>query len=413
MSLLDFNEPGQKSSGSRKPLKLILGIGALVGTIALGSTLAASIDLNGGGPVEFGQGVVQATACDDSVMLTPESTFVNSAGSGDYLFASITVSGISSSCDGKDFIVKAYKNGTNSALPLYIRNGTDTFSEIRVNYFPESSTFIGGGLPGDGLLDITNGFKVTFTADGPPSSVALTSAQDVDRLTIESTDGTASGSLSFSNSSIVYDANDAFKLGTNDFTIETWAYVSSSISSTDGAAFYDTGSEVNYPGGFAFWIEGDQLKYRINGCYCGFGGFDISVPMIWYDDWHHYAVARTNGRVKLFVDGTLVASSYDSSDQSPTNVNTLNLTRNTPSIGRLDGYGNRFALAGKMESLRVIIGFAKYETDFTPPNQLSNEVGTVLLLKPTNSANAFVDQSNFGWVPSVNSVLPTWSAEHR
>jgi hypothetical protein len=395
-------------------LKLVLGIGALVGTIALGSTLAASINLNSGGPVEFGQGVTQTVACDsDGITLTPESTFVNSSGSGDYLFASITVSGISSSCDGKDFIIKAYKNGTNSALPLYIRNGIDTFSEIRVNYFPESSSFIGGGLPGDGLLDITNGFKITFTADGPLSSVALTSAQDVDRLTIESTEGTASGSLSFSNSSIVYDANDAFKIGTNDFTIETWAYVSSSISSTEGAAFYDTGSEVNNLGGFAFWIEANELKYRINGCWCNPPGYDIAVPMIWYDGWHHYAVSRTEGRVRLFVDGTLVASSYDSVNQVSTSVNTLDLTRTTPSIGRLDGYGNRFALAGKMESLRVIIGSAEYVSNFTPPNQLANEVGTVLLLKPTNSDNAFVDHSNFGWVPSVNSVLPTWSAEHR
>ena len=409
---LNFNDADQQPK-KRKNLAALLTVGALVGTIALGSTLAASINLNDSKPVEFGQGIAQTTACDDSILITPESTFINSEGEGDYVFSSITVSTISESCDGKDFIIKAYQNGTNTALPLYRTNGTDTYREIRVNYGLESSNFVEGGLLGENLSDIPNGFKITFATSGPPSSIALTSAQDVNRITIESTDATVSGSLSFANSSIVYDANDAFKFGTNDFTIESWAYVSSSVSSTDGATFYDTGSEVNYPGGFAFWIEGDQLKYRINGCYCGFGGFDISVPMIWYNDWHHYAVARTNGRVKLFVDGTLVASSYDSSDQSPTNVNTLNLTRNTPSIGRLDGYGNRFALAGKMESLRVINGFAKYEADFTPPNQLTKEAGTVLLLKPTSSANKFFDRSDYGWVPSTNSVLPAWSTEHR
>ena len=62
MSLLDFNELSTKRSGSRKPLKLVLGIGALVGVIALGSTLAANINLNSGAPVEFGQGVTQTTS---------------------------------------------------------------------------------------------------------------------------------------------------------------------------------------------------------------------------------------------------------------------------------------------------------------------------------------------------------------
>ena len=88
----------------------------------LGTTLAANINLNGSTPVEFGQGVAQTTACDNSVILTPESTFVNSAGGGDYLFTSITVSDISDACFGKEFIIRAYKNYTLSlhdALPIY------------------------------------------------------------------------------------------------------------------------------------------------------------------------------------------------------------------------------------------------------------------------------------------------------
>jgi hypothetical protein len=427
MSLLDFNEPSPKSSGSRKPLKLVLGIGALVGTIALGSTLAASINLNGGGPVEFGQGVTQTTACDDEITLTPYSTFINADGAGSYKFSSLKVSGIDSSsdkCSGKTFVIKAYGDSGILNLVSYAdtANPEDdgSYNYVEIANDGGEFTWVSGGSDGDDVIPGPDGyitetsFTLNFTSDlGTITRTPLASAEEVKRITIESKDGTASGSLSFSNSSIVYDANDAFKIGTNDFTIETWAYVSSSISSTDGAVFYDTGSEVNNLGGFAFWIEANELKYRINGCWCNSTGYDIEVPMIWYDGWHHYAVSRTEGRVRLFVDGILVASSYDSVDQSSTSVNTLDLNRTTPSIGTLDGYGNRFALAGKMESLRVIIGSAEYVSNFTPPNQLANEVGTVLLLKPTNSDNAFVDHSNFGWVPSVNSVLPTWSAEHR
>ncbi|CAB4340917.1 MAG: hypothetical protein F2690_04780 [Actinobacteria bacterium] len=414
MSLLEFNNLSPKRSDSRKPFKLVVGIGALVGVIALGSTFAANIAINTGAPIEFGQGVAQTTACDNEIIMTPESSFVNGTGSGDYLFTSITVSDISDSCYGKDFTIKAYKNGENSPLPLYQTGGTGSYTEIKVHDDSGDFSFVDGGLLDDGITNVTDGFKITFYTSGPPSSVALASALDVDQISIESADGISFGSLSFTNNSIVYAANDAFKFGTNDFTIETWAYVSSSVSSTDGATFYDTGSEVNYPGGFAFWIEGDKLKYRINGCRaCSISGYDIEVPMIWYDNWHHYAVSRTNGIIRLFVDGTLVASSYDTNDNLPTVANTLDLNRNTPSIGRLDGYPTRFDLSGKMESLRVINGVAKYVSNFTPPQQLIKEASTVLLLTPTSATTLFLDRSDNHWVPSGASDLPSWSTDHH
>ena len=77
MSLLNFDNFESKPPRNSKNLKTILGIGALVGVIALGSTLAASINLNAGAPVEFGQGVAQTTACDNEILITPTSSFDN------------------------------------------------------------------------------------------------------------------------------------------------------------------------------------------------------------------------------------------------------------------------------------------------------------------------------------------------
>ena len=64
----------------KKPFKLILGIGALVTVVGFGSTLAANINI-GTGPIEFGQGVAQTTACsgDNSILVTPTSTFENTS----------------------------------------------------------------------------------------------------------------------------------------------------------------------------------------------------------------------------------------------------------------------------------------------------------------------------------------------
>jgi hypothetical protein len=163
MSLFNgFRSAPTKNRILQKKRTKVFSVVFVVAVISLGSTLAANINLNGSTPVEFGQGVAQTTACDNSVILTPESTFVNSAGGGDYSFTSITVSDISDACFGKDFIIRAYKNGQNSALPLYQTNGTDTYSEIRVNDNSGSFSLVEAGLLSDDITDISGGFKVTL-----------------------------------------------------------------------------------------------------------------------------------------------------------------------------------------------------------------------------------------------------------
>jgi hypothetical protein len=117
MSLLEFNNLSPKRSGSRKPFKLVLGISALVGTIALGSTLAASINLNSGGPVEFGQGVTQTVACDaDGITFTPTYKFMNNIDVPDFVFNGFSLDGVSDVCEGKKFTVKVYDKLTNTPI---------------------------------------------------------------------------------------------------------------------------------------------------------------------------------------------------------------------------------------------------------------------------------------------------------
>jgi hypothetical protein len=81
-------------------LRVILGIGALAAVVAVASTLAANININSG-PVEFGQGVAQTTACDDSITVTPRTQFINTANSETSTTQSIQVGAV----DGADFVV--------------------------------------------------------------------------------------------------------------------------------------------------------------------------------------------------------------------------------------------------------------------------------------------------------------------
>jgi len=114
MSLLNFDSKDNQTPRNRKSLKLVLGVGALVGVVALGSTLAASINLNGGGPVEFGQGVAQTTACDSQIIVTPFSQFDNSYGVQEFVLSSIEISDIANACEAKRFQINIYGNTDNS-----------------------------------------------------------------------------------------------------------------------------------------------------------------------------------------------------------------------------------------------------------------------------------------------------------
>jgi len=106
MPSLNFDSIDPKPKGSKKSLKLILGIGTITGVIVLGSTLASSISLNGGDPVEFGQGVTQAVACDSEITVTTRSKFINSnytEFSAQSVLDAIEISGVDLSEPGYDY----------------------------------------------------------------------------------------------------------------------------------------------------------------------------------------------------------------------------------------------------------------------------------------------------------------------
>jgi len=174
MSLLNFDNSGNEPLRNRRNLKTILGIGALVGVIALGSTLAASLNLNSSSPVEFGQGVAQTTACDDEVIVTPYSTFANFGGAGSFMLSSITVREISSNCARKEFTLKAYGDSPGSELSLI--NGGAT--EIKI--LDAGSKFVIADTYGLSITsDGNTGFTLTF------NNAAIT-AKSIYRITIES-----------------------------------------------------------------------------------------------------------------------------------------------------------------------------------------------------------------------------------
>jgi hypothetical protein len=168
---VNFEQP---KSRKRLPGVLALIAALVVGTFVIQTTLAANISINSG-PVEFGQGITQTVACDDDILVTPISTFVNASGGGSFYFSSIAVTNVSSSCNGKDLTVRAY--GNTSSTPLALFNSTSTSAVIHKN---NGGTFEAGvGTAGATVSSGSETFTVSFT-----SPVALASA--VFKITLES-----------------------------------------------------------------------------------------------------------------------------------------------------------------------------------------------------------------------------------
>ena len=160
---------------------------SFIAVVALGSTLAANINISTGNRVEYGQGVETTTTCDNSVLVTPTSRFENATGTGSFKLATITLSGISDTCFGKDFTIKAF--GESSSTPLDLLTG---ISSINVAMGASGST---AALNGTIRTNLTvtpiansgaNSFTITFASAGVPIA-----ASSIYKITIESSDHVA------------------------------------------------------------------------------------------------------------------------------------------------------------------------------------------------------------------------------
>jgi len=79
MSLLNLNSPQGRSPRGKKSSRVWMGFGLIIAVLGLGSTFAASININGGQDAEFGQGRTRTVFCggDQEVTIAPISTYVN------------------------------------------------------------------------------------------------------------------------------------------------------------------------------------------------------------------------------------------------------------------------------------------------------------------------------------------------
>ena len=186
---------------------------------------------------------------------------------------------------------------------------------------------------------------------------------------------------------------DSFKFGTGDFTAEGWVYVTS--TSTSMAFWGDIRWAAGYQSGwYVMMSSGGVVRLRYDGTASTWTEIVTGSGAITANTWAHIAIARQSGTIRLFVNGVLLGSASSSKDYQ----NAEPFKIGTAYVDSLVDYVN-----GYIDDLRIVKGFARYTTNFTPPTAAFNSdstsdpylsnVSLLLKMDGANNSTTFTDSS--------------------
>jgi hypothetical protein len=208
-------------------------------------------------------------------------------------------------------------------------------------------------------------------------------------------------SASFNGSSQYFDiaSTAAFGFGTADFTIECW-WRPTVNQRSDVLDFWSTPGVGSYPvTRFDFGrVTSTTLDLYTDGT--GGSGPKITGPTIasLLNAWHHIAITRQSGSIKMWVDGTQRGSTYS--------ANVLDMGTGGMYLRIMGDHGAAGNGSGNLSNIRVVRGVAVYTGAFTPPTApltVTQSAGTnisaitagqtQMLLNTDSGANFLVDSS--------------------
>lgn len=162
--------------------------------------------------------------------------------------------------------------------------------------------------------------------------------------------------------------------GTSDWTIELWVYFNSVAG--DQIIYDSRPASTNgaYP---TIYRSTTTLRYYTNTTEI------IASSTITTNTWYHVAVARASGTTRMFINGTVQATTYADS------ITYLN-GASRPRIGD-SGVTAGAGFSGYISNLRVVNGTGLYTANFTPATSALTAIANTQLL--TLQDNRFKDNS--------------------
>jgi hypothetical protein len=182
-------------------------------------------------------------------------------------------------------------------------------------------------------------------------------------------------------------SNSGLAFGTNNFTIEFWAYLNT-VSSTQ--IFYSSQTSGSYTVAPDIYLYNGKLYVQVSSTNPINGTGPTTLVA---NRWYHIALVRNTGTTTLYLNGVVEASFSDS--------NTYVIGTNRPVIGVYGYTAANYYLNGYLSNLRVVNGTAIVPPSGGPTAPLTPVTNTVLL---TCQSNRFLD-TNTQLTPKV--ITPT------
>ena len=191
-------------------------------------------------------------------------------------------------------------------------------------------------------------------------------------------------------SSIKFPASADFAFGTGNFTVECFVFLYSWAGDAVMVDFRPTNGAYTDTFSFSLTTNGNPVFYTDQSNALG-GTVSLHA-------WHHLALVKTSGVMKVYIDGTGQNAVSNSVDWS---------RNGAPSIGATkSGLSNSGSLDGFVSNVRVVKGTAVYTSDFTAPTSALTAITNTKLLTCQN--NRFVDNSASAHAVTVVGIpLPT------
>jgi hypothetical protein len=193
-------------------------------------------------------------------------------------------------------------------------------------------------------------------------------------------------SISFNGTSDYLDlgSNQAFVMGTENWTVESWVYPT---STNPGHWMFLQGNASAFAA-IRIGCQSNQVFLLISANAASWtvqSGLVSTVPL---NTWTHLAVTRSGSTVTLYVNGTSVYTSTALSTSSLM-TGTYNL------VGRIDPTNLQY-FTGYIQDLRITKGVALYTANFTAPTLLfltGNTIGGTRLGDCKGNSNIIFDRA--------------------
>ena len=196
----------------------------------------------------------------------------------------------------------------------------------------------------------------------------------------------------------VYPWNDTLDFGAGDLTIQAWVYIEDDTNVGEGAykSAMICGTLDEPYSTFIGWNFGILGSTTTTGTGLFFDTFESSSKYTQYScpitiskqGWHHLAVTVKDGVRRCFLDGVLIAGTYNDVGGGYRQANSFS---NRLSVGQNDKEYYWQCLDGCISSLILTKGVAFWTEDFTPPQNIypNFEIGVFAPDSFWNTASEF------------------------